>query len=511
MSTLTTSAPHQPTIDPRRCTLAPHRKHAKKFLTLPDELLTNITDHVSPKDLPNFRLTCKTLANIAAKQFGQKRLAHRRFIFTKYSLQGLIDMTGHSVFGPCIKSIMFGTDRPTNELQDLLGSLKKHKITDHTKAMHVLQTYHERWIKHSAFLKSSDLSRMLVTALTNLSTIGINVSLGIFDNDREKRYYNEVLTYGYGFSIEYDDLPFAKFLTLNRFTLGIIQQACAGANFTPEFFGCDLSGQERHEGTEPALSNLLLMDGEFHSSFDVCLRVGWTNIRISTRRNLLGFKQRSTSPAELTSPEHIRLGLRWLGSPLLDAFIAASITHFCMESCSMWCSNFVDVFQHLDETLQVVELVNVTIWGDDKYVNTLFPVLHCIRDDLDLQRLVMDNVRATSKNLDDGLTVVTERCWNGQRQIQAGIDALTGFDEKGLDGDELFTYYEKDVRDFKLHLQSMDYSDYEHRMDYAEFLRHKENTEWNLEEHQRQYDEYRVPRIKAKEAMARVESGEYNT
>lgn len=176
MSTLTTSAPHQPTIDPRRCTLAPQRKHAKEFLTLPNELLTNIADYVSPKDLPNFRLTCKTLANIAAKQFGQKRLAHRRFIFTKYSLQGLIDMTGHSVFGPCIKSIMFGTDRLTNELQDLLGSLKKHKITDHTKAMHVLQTYHERWIKHSAFLEYSDLSRVLVTAL-RISRLSGSMSL----------------------------------------------------------------------------------------------------------------------------------------------------------------------------------------------------------------------------------------------------------------------------------------------------------------------------------------------
>jgi hypothetical protein len=256
MSTLTNSTPNQPTINPPRRTLVPHRKHAKKFLTLPNELLTNIADQVSPKDLPNFRLTCKTLANIAAKQFGQKRLAHCRFIFTKYSLQGLIDMTGHPVFGPCIKSIMFGTDRLTNELQVLIGSLKKHKITDHTKAMHVLQTYHERWIKHSAFLESSDLSRMLVTALTNLSTIGINVSLSIFNNDREKRYYNEVLTFGYGSSDEYDELPFAKFLTLNRFTLGTIQQAYAGANFTPEFFEFDLSGQERHEGMEPALSRL---------------------------------------------------------------------------------------------------------------------------------------------------------------------------------------------------------------------------------------------------------------
>jgi hypothetical protein len=511
MSTLTNSTPDQPTINPPRRTLAPHRKYAKKFLTLPDELLTNIADQVSPKDLPNFRLTCKTLANIAAKQFGQKRLAHCRFIFTKYSLQGLIDMTGHPVFGPCIKSIMFGTDRLTNELQVLMGALKSNKITDYAKAMRVLQTYHERWVKLSAFTGSPELSRMLVTALTNLSGHGINVSLGIFNNDRETRYYNKILTYGYGSSNEFDKLPFVEFLTLNRFTLGTIRKACASANFNPQFFELDLGGQEEWNGMEPALSMLLLKDGGFRFGFDACIRVGWANVYISPSRNLLEIKQRSTGKEDLTSADHIRLDLGWLGAPLLNAFNVAPITHFRMKSCSMWASDFIDLFQYLAETLQVIELVDVAIWGDERYARTTFLVLHCIRDDLNLQRLVMNEVRATNKNFGAGILVVTRRCCNGQQQIHTGIDALTSFKEAGLDGDELFTYYEEDIRDYTLHLQSMNYSDYEHRMDYAEFLKLKENTECNLEMRQREYDEYRVPRIKAKEAMARVESGEYNT
>jgi hypothetical protein len=151
MSTLTISAPHQPPTNPRRCTLAPHRKYAKKFLTLPDELLTNIANNVTPEDLPNFRLTCKTLANIAAKQIGQKRLAHSRFIFTKYSLQGLIDMTGHPVFGQCIKSIMFSTDRLTNDLVTLMAALESKQITDPAKAMDILQRYREYWIMQLCF------------------------------------------------------------------------------------------------------------------------------------------------------------------------------------------------------------------------------------------------------------------------------------------------------------------------------------------------------------------------
>jgi hypothetical protein len=40
----------------------------------------------------------------------------------------------------------------------------------------------------------------------------------------------------------------------------------------------------------------------------------------------------------------------------------------------MWCSNFIDVFQHLNETLQVVELVNVTIGGK---ITTSTPSFQC--------------------------------------------------------------------------------------------------------------------------------------
>jgi hypothetical protein len=52
--------------------------YVKKSSTLPDEHLTNISDNVTFEDLPKVRLTCKTLANIAAKHFEEKRLAHRR-------------------------------------------------------------------------------------------------------------------------------------------------------------------------------------------------------------------------------------------------------------------------------------------------------------------------------------------------------------------------------------------------------------------------------------------------
>jgi hypothetical protein len=220
--------------------LAPDRRYAMKFLTLPDELLTDISDNVAPGDLPNFRLACKTLANIAAKHFGAKRLAHRRFI-TEYSLKGLVDMTAHPVFGPCVKSIMFGTDRTTNQLEVLMDALESRKVTDHTEKVRVLQLYRERWGQRSAFLGSQDLSRMLVAALVNLSSCGTSISLGIF-NDVRSEYRNEVLVSGYGSSREYGDLPFKKLMTSNERTLGSIRSACRTTNFRPKYLEFHLRG-----------------------------------------------------------------------------------------------------------------------------------------------------------------------------------------------------------------------------------------------------------------------------
>ena len=49
--------------------------------------------------LPNLRLTCKELNEITSEPFGERCLAERRFMFTKYSMQGLLELTAHPIFG----------------------------------------------------------------------------------------------------------------------------------------------------------------------------------------------------------------------------------------------------------------------------------------------------------------------------------------------------------------------------------------------------------------------------
>lgn len=511
MSTLAVSAPDDPSVAVPRRRLAPHRKYAQKFLTLPDELLTNISENVAPGDLPDFRLTCKTLANIAAKQFGEKRLARRRFIFTEYSLKGLVDMTAHPIFGPCIKSIMFGTDHLTNELEALMNALKSHKITDPAEAMDILHEYHEHCKKNSKFFGSRELSRMLEAALTNLLSHGTSVSLGIFNNMRDGRC-KPFLMNGYGSSRENNGLPFTRLMTVNTFTLATIRSACRAVNFRPSFLELDLRGQGRHEGMANALSKLLLFEEELQSELDVCIRDEWLDIRFSLSLNRLEFRQRHENNLMLTGAEHIRFDMRSLGSPFRDALLSAPFTHLHMESCSMWSGDFVDVLESLAETLQEVELVDVAFWGDQCNVRNLEPVLQCLRHDLHLQTLVLDDVRAMNKDYSDytGIRLAKGRFWHGHQQIHAGLDILIGFDGEGWDFD-LDDWFEDGIENIQQDLQDMDYSQYEGDMTYTEFLEHKASLEEDWEHHKEEYQHYKRVRAGIKEAMARVEAGEFST
>jgi hypothetical protein len=263
---------------------------------------------------------------------------------------------------------------------------------------------------------------------------------------------------------------------------------------------------------------LLLANGELRSDFDACIKEGSIDIRILSSRNLVEFEQRYTIPWGLSAAEYCRFELSWLGSPVVDAVFAAPITHFRMKSCSMWSSDFTEAFQALADTLRVVELVNVAIWGDQNFPRTLFPVLHCLRDDLRLERLVMDDLRAMNKDYegdDDGkgpgILVVTGRYWDGQQRIREGINILTGFDDHGLDGSNLDDWFERGIRSYERQLQDMSRSATEHLVDDTDYPGDRAQLEQCLEEGKRRYAEYKVTRARVKEAMARVEAGDFST
>lgn len=74
-------------------------RYEPTFVCLPPELKRMIVHSSDDSSLPNLRLTCKELNEIASKPFGERCLAERRFMFTKYSMQGLLELTAHPIFG----------------------------------------------------------------------------------------------------------------------------------------------------------------------------------------------------------------------------------------------------------------------------------------------------------------------------------------------------------------------------------------------------------------------------
>jgi hypothetical protein len=498
-----------PSINPPRRKVATHRKYARKFLTLPDELLPNISDNVAPEDLPNFRLTCKTLANIAAQHFGEKRLAHRRFIFTEYSLKGLVDMTAHPVFGPCVRSIMFGTDRTTNQLEVLTSTLESRNITDYTDMIRVLQLYRERWDQRSTFLASQDLSRLLVAALINLSWHRTSVSLGIF-NDVRSEYRNGGFISGYGSFREYSGLPFRRFMTSNEPTLGSIRSACTITNFRPKFLEFDLRGQEDHNGMKTALSRLLLTNGGLLPEIDICIRKGPVDILLLSSLSRPEFKQRSVDHP-MSIPENICFALTSLGRRMNNALFSKPLTHLRMESCSMWSFDFIDILERLARTLQIIELLDVAFWCHTCPAANVGPILHSFKHDLRLRTLVLDGLRAMNKNFsgDTGILLANGRFWNGQQQIHGGLEIISRSDGYGWDNDDFNDWFESDIRSYEQEIQGMKYPDFGYHKDYTEYIEYRARQEEALEACKRRYEGYKVERGGVKEVMARVESGDY--
>ncbi|KAH0148030.1 hypothetical protein KCU67_g11626, partial [Aureobasidium melanogenum] len=184
-----------------------------------------------------------------------------------------------------------------------------------------------------------------------------------------------------------------------------------------------------------------------------------------------------------------------------------------MESCSMWSGQFVALLKALDKTLKVVKLVDVALWGDQCNLRNMGPVLHCLRHELQLTTLVLDDVRAMNKDYsgDSGILLAKGRFWHGQEQICEGLDVLAGFDGYGWDDMDLNDYFERGIRYNESDLQSMDYSQYDDDMTYEEFLEYKAREEERIEDQRREYKEYKVTRARAEEAMARVEAREFNS
>ncbi|KEQ62709.1 uncharacterized protein M437DRAFT_48288 [Aureobasidium melanogenum CBS 110374] len=183
-----------------------------------------------------------------------------------------------------------------------------------------------------------------------------------------------------------------------------------------------------------------------------------------------------------------------------------------MESCSIGSGQFAALLKALGKTLKVVKLTDVAFWGDQCNLRNMESILHCLRYELQLTTLVLDDVRAMNKDYsgDSGILLAKGRFWHGQKQICEGLDVLAGFGGEGWDFDYEDSFEDR-VKDREIEVGIMDYSQYESHMSHEEYLAYKAQEEERLEDHKKEYAEHKVNRARAKEAMARVEAGEFDS
>lgn len=81
------------------------------FSTLPVEMLDRVFWLVDKPDLLNLRLVSKFICAIAERPFAVRHFANCHHVITKHSMETLLAISEHKVFGPYIKTIMISPAR----------------------------------------------------------------------------------------------------------------------------------------------------------------------------------------------------------------------------------------------------------------------------------------------------------------------------------------------------------------------------------------------------------------
>lgn len=90
-----------------------------------------IANVIHPDDLANLRLVSNSMNAAATKPSELSRLAHRRFIVSPYSLQGLVQSTAHPILGTCLRSIGLGTWRVNEDFEDPQAVIEGTETKNH--------------------------------------------------------------------------------------------------------------------------------------------------------------------------------------------------------------------------------------------------------------------------------------------------------------------------------------------------------------------------------------------
>jgi hypothetical protein len=133
--------------------------------TLPVEMLDKIFRLVDSSDLVNLRLVSRSFCAIANRPFAVRYFTSCHHVFTQHSFETLLAISAHSVFGACIKKIMFSPARVILEYSHPYDEDDDDTVVD------------------DSFVESGGFSDLMRKILVNIKRHSDSIAIGIHEDD----------------------------------------------------------------------------------------------------------------------------------------------------------------------------------------------------------------------------------------------------------------------------------------------------------------------------------------
>ncbi|THX28970.1 hypothetical protein D6D12_04505 [Aureobasidium pullulans] len=391
------------------------------ILTLSTEILVKISEECEDSDLPNMRLVCREFCNSSTKAFGQVYFADLHVLLVEPSLDILVEITAHPIYGRCVKTIVCGTARTIKPVME-------YDEEEEGEPIPTLSPEFERSEGHIA---------KLVTALNNLKHHGnLEVALGI--------HSDEAWTKGNGFRllggpITYDGYAVKDFDASG--TLGSLLEATSATMFPINkkcFRFLEELELDRIIKNDTISSSMFSAAGTFNTNTSIRMDFiqggtsGPSSIMIgisdSNQLDLTNVLLAGEISAVLGSPYYTSSYIRVLKLALdLTKFELLTLTDMTIDT-----SVFQTVFAKSEGSIKHLKLSNVITSESAPGEGEPTEVLCYLKDQLQLESLTLDKIEIT-KQIDNGLQstnisidhlIEGEKVFDGHTEVQEALETL---------------------------------------------------------------------------------------
>jgi hypothetical protein len=332
--------------------MARARSTRPSLSTLPVEMLDKIFWLVDKPDLVNLRFVSKSVCAIANKPFAVMNFTSCHHVVTQRSLETLLKISAHSVFGACIKKIMVNTARAI---------------------LHHRARYQSDAVVDDSFVKSGEFSDLMQQILANIKQHSGSITIGVdesncFGHDSRIKYFLSKPTPRQKYYGE-RELVANKLGTVYRTpeTLELVIAEIRAAEIDTNGLEINLA-HRRHSG-DHARVRLHKSTAEFLKSRDspIDLCVTWISNGVLEYNHLQSRLCLSSSPLLLTR-EHPHPDGRFV-EETVHLLADTSLSDLCLRNLKVDCLPYLDVY--FTQFLQTVTLDDIKL-GSELFAQGLY-------------------------------------------------------------------------------------------------------------------------------------------